>query len=37
MAAKNGVRRELRADFLQPLAAEDLAFDGQSPPLINAH
>ena len=33
MPAEDRVRREQRADFKEPLAAEYLAFDGQSPAL----
>jgi hypothetical protein len=34
MPAQNGVRRKQRADLLQHLAAQNLAFDGQAAPLI---
>ena len=34
MPSQDRVRREQRADFFESLAAEDLAFDRQSTPLI---
>ena len=34
MPSQEGVRREHRADLFQDLAAQDLAFDGQTPALV---
>src|ERR1035441_9235601 len=34
MPAQNGVRREERADLVQELATQDLAFDGQATTLV---